>query len=388
MSKVQTSNYNETLKLSIVRLIDRGGQARRKQCFYRFGLGHSNPRALTHVHGHVRKRGEIEALKQPRKYEVRHLQRIPRSRTRSSPQPERHPPELPSQTTSQSSIASCGTMKGTTGYRRMHSLTTAWSCFYYNVASVILTGEEFLIHLLHHDIDEVRIFAGGERSSPHMFVDPALKNHVRSVGNFLHGPDKPFDVQPVKYPERERVRRAKLSGQRHEILKRLSQNHGILVVEPVFHGVLFHREVHLRDPNVFPLVELCGGEKLDDDHFPHLSPKRAVGEGQRGVVVAEVYAGAYVRAAGEGLVVGGEAVLHGFPAADDEDTWQAEADDENRADFVGHGRQSLDQMSFFAEFVKVAEDRQTAGRLRREFLGLVFGPFSQGKVEERKDEKP
>nr|GMD73163.1 hypothetical protein MIMGU_mgv1a009963mg [Ipomoea batatas] len=257
-------------------------------------------------------------------------------------------------------------MKGTTGYSLMHSLTTAWSsCFDYNVTSVILTGEEFLIHLLHHDVDEVRIFAGGERSSPHMFVDPALKNHVRPVGNFLHGPDQPFDVQPVKNPERERVRRAELSGERHEILKRLSQNHGILVVEPVFHGVLFHREVHLRDPNVFPLVELCRGEEFDDDHFPHLSPKRAVGEGQRGVVVAEVYAGAYVWAAGEGLVVGGEAVLHGLPAADDEDTWQAETDDENRADFVGHGCQSLHQMSFFAEFVKVAEDRQTAGRLRR-----------------------
>lgn len=98
------------------------------------------------------------------------------------------------------------------------------------------------------------------------------------------------------------------------------------------------------------LLEPPGGEDFREDEFPDFSPVRAVAEeAEAGVVVAEVLASGGFRAAGKGLVVGGEAFFEEFSVADDGGAVHAEAESEDRAVRVGDGCQDSCQGNLGAE---------------------------------------
>lgn len=226
-------------------------------------------------------------------------------------------------------------------------------------------------HRKHH-INEILLTANPP--SIHVIIDPTLTNNAQLPRNPLHRLHLPPQIHPSQRRKRDQIGHHKLPRQVHKLLNHLAHGpgpHRLLArhvslpgdlpqndiqsqfLDPITH---IHRRsrrrgldlaVQLADaggdfgfPDGSELLESAGREDLQEDDLPHLAPVRALGEGEGGVVEAEVLRQCGRRSAGEDFVVGGEALLDGVGAADDDGGADAEADGENGAVFVGERGQS------------------------------------------------
>ncbi|GER36271.1 v-type ATP synthase beta chain [Striga asiatica] len=96
------------------------------------------------------------------------------------------------------------------------------------------------------------------------------------------------------------------------------------------------RGSELVDPDLVKRLELVAGEDLDRGNPAQVPPVVAVGgPDERGVVVAEVFAGEQAGTVGEDDIVSGEAVLGGGGGRDDENGAGAEVEEGDGAIAVG-----------------------------------------------------
>nr|GMD20161.1 hypothetical protein MIMGU_mgv1a009963mg [Ipomoea batatas] len=169
-----------------------------------------------------------------------------------------------------------------------------------------------------HDVNEILMIIPRRRRPLPPRVDvlvyPPLKNGVQ----FFHNPPHILNHTALKLHPPDDPERKSISE--HEL--------------PVKAGL------HLRHAEMLEFLELLPRQQLRHGELPHFPPVRAVGvEAEHSVVVAQVFPDGEIRAGRHDFVVGGEAVLHGFPAANHQDPVHPEAEGENGAVFIGHRRQ-------------------------------------------------